>query len=204
MTLYACIRQGELDYYRQVGLSPVGDNCALVEIDGCVRQYVKVYLSPKDCPKYGCEGWVVVAVDVVLESCYIAEGAFYSKDAGAPDCLPELFQASVIPVTDYRVGQYFRPVCLVPGTSPTLEYLNETPGKQSVLYAKAETIYVDRIFDELLDNEYISKTKLLELAYQHLAQEGKAKTTKSSQWDYVLYETLDGDNTYLRSKTTHE
>lgn len=204
MTLYACLRQGELDYYRQVGLSPVGDNCALVEIDGTIRQYVKVYLSPRDCPMYGCDGWVVVAVDVVLDSCYIAEGAFYSNNATAPDSLPELFQNSVIPISEYRLGQYFRPVCLVPGTSPTLEYLNETPGKQSSLYAKAETIYVDRILDELLDNEYISKAELLELAYKHLAQTGKAKTLKSSNWDYVMYESLDGDNTYLRSKTTHE
>ncbi len=203
MTLYACVRQGELDYFRQVGLTPVGENCALVEIDGCTRQYVKVYLSPQDCPGYNCDGWVVVAVEVALDSCYIAEGAYYSKSANAPDCLPELFRQSVIPITDYRLGQYYRPVCLVPGTSPTLDYLNETPGKQSFLYAKAESIYEERAFDDLVEN-HMTKGELLELAYRHLADTGRARIIQSPDWDYIRYETENGDNTFLRSKTTHE
>lgn len=197
MTLYTCVRQSELEFYRQVGMEPVGENCVLVEINGCTRHYLKAYLSPADCPSYNCEGWQVVAVEVVPDSCYIAEGAFVSNAVNAPDCLPELFQNSVIPMEKYRLGQYRRPICLVPGTDRTLSYLNENPGKQPVLYDLAEDMYGDRIFDKLTDG-LLSKRKLTELACKHLVETGRAKVTQSSNWDYIMYETDDGEKFLLR------
>lgn len=197
MTLYTCVRQSELEFYRQVGMEPVGENCVLVEIDGCTRHYLKAYLSPADCPGYNCEGWQVVAVEVVPDSCYIAEGAFASSDVNAPDCLPELFQNSVIPMGKYRLGQYCRPICLVPGTDRTLSYLNEKPGKQPALYDLAEDMYGDRIFDKLTEG-LLSKRELTELACKYLVESGRANVTQSSNWDYIMYETDDGEKFLLR------
>ncbi len=196
MTLYVCLRRSELPYYRQAGMEPVAENGAVVRIKGEYRRYVRAYLSTEDCPGRDDPDRVTAAVEVVAESCYIAEGAFDSMDPGAPDCLPELFESSVMPLTEYRLGYYRQPVCLVPGTDETLAYLNERPSSPSPLYDYSGEMYGERRLEDL--RGLVSTDELLELACRRLAETGRAKVTVSDAWPYALYETDGGQKIIIR------
>lgn len=139
-----------------------------ITVNGFQKRFLLAYLHPADCLKFYDDTYKAVKIKAPEESSYIAEGALYD------DQNLHLYESSLIPIREYRLGTYRKPECLIQCT--LLPHQIEDYDRrrdEPILYDNSENLYMNRVLYKAREEYSFFDDLALERYYDMLVEEGK-------------------------------
>ncbi|HPV01374.1 MAG TPA: hypothetical protein PK127_02685 [Clostridiales bacterium] len=146
-----------------------------VRIGGIMRKCITALLNPRDeYEKYTSSEYRCLKMEVPPKCCYIADRSLYEAGCGNPEAM-KLYEESIIPVMDYRFGDYRFPEVLV--TSTVLGEQISVTGKMldtPLLYNSSQELYLSNLAEQLREEHSDLDDTFLYLYFKWLCSQGEA------------------------------
>ena len=144
-------------------------------IDGIARKCITALLNPRDeYEKYTSSEYKCLKMEIPPKYCYVADRSLYEAGRGNPEAM-KLYEGSIIPVMDYRFGDYRFPEALV--TSTVLGEQISVTGKMldtPVLYTNSQELYLSNLTAQLREEHSDLDDTFLYLYFKWLCSQGEA------------------------------
>lgn len=130
---------------------------------------ISALLNPKDdMDKYTSDKYVCLRIEIKPDYCYIADKTLYGSEKTR-----ELYSCSIISPLNYVFGTYRNPECLITCTIlPDSIHLMNKAIDAPVLYDNSENLYINRLFDELQEENPDFNETALTLFFDFLSNNG--------------------------------
>lgn len=175
MKTYYFVRSEDADEIAECGLKLLDGEYRPADIcrDGKGICFV-TKLNPADF-REDHTGKTCIKIDLDKVNAYVAEGFFY--DPFSEKGLDELYNNSVLPVKEYRLGMYRDPECLIINTVlPDCIEIGDPVMDEPILYTSSESLYLDRLFENAQNSCEDFRDLALEAYYDRIADSNAWQT----------------------------
>ncbi len=144
-------------------------------IDGVMKKCIAALLNPRDeYEKYMSSEYKCLKLEIPQKYCYVADRSLYEAGRRSPEAM-DLYQNSIMPVPDYKFGDYRFPEALII-TTVQREQISVT-GKMldtPVLYSNSLELYLNNLTAQLKEEDRDLDDTFLYLYFKWLCSQGKA------------------------------
>ena len=154
------------------------------------------YLHPMDFEGRTDDTVACIRAEVQERYCYVCDGDLYELSRRDYD-FAEKYEKSIVPLTEYALGDYRRPQCLVTCTivGGSVYDADDDGSSTPLLYNDSEELYCDRLESYLVDKCGISREVILSSMFYRLRNEGAIRSVTT--WDnVVLYHSDELNRTF--------
>lgn len=159
----------------------LNSNCSReITVKGVVKKCILAYLNPADCYLFDDDNASILKIKAPSDSSYIAEGSLYDESDLT------MYQMSLIPIEEYKLGTYRKPECLISCTllPHQIEYFDRRRD-EPILYDNSEHIYIERVVYHAQEECPYYNDFALSKYYDILAENGDY--IKRDIGDYYIY-----------------
>lgn len=137
--LYCYIPAGKSEEVIECGLKLGDCDIKTVRINGTQTQCFEAYLHPNDADS-DMHDRVLVKITAPTAQAYIADNSLQGQ-------LEDLYEKSIIPANQYKLGKYRKPCCLISCTIlPGMIERYNADMDEPLLYQSSEQLYRDSLF----------------------------------------------------------
>ena len=166
MKVYCFIPACEAEEVIECGLKLNSRLTKTIELQGGPIQCFETYLHPRD--------GISLNPDDVMVKITVPEGRAYVADNSLLGELGELYNKSIIPVNQYKLGKYRKPCCLISCTVlPEMIERYNPDLDEPILYQSSEQLYRDSLFYKTDDLVQSFKDVALNAYYNMKAASGE-------------------------------
>ena len=166
MKVYCFILAQEAEEIIECGLKLNSRLTKTIEINGCEVRCFEAYLHPRDGKGMNSDD-VMVKITVPEGRAYIADNSLLGETG-------ELYNKSIIPADQYKLGRYRKPCCLITCTVlPEMIERYNPDLDEPVLYQSSEQLYRDSLFYKTDDLAQSFKDVALNAYYNMKADSGE-------------------------------
>lgn len=166
MKVYCFIPACEAEEVIECGLKLNSRLTKTIELQGGPIQCFETYLHPRD--------GISLNPDDVMVKITVPEGRAYVADNSLLGELAELYNKSIIPVNQYKLGKYRKPCCLISCTVlPEMIERYNPDLDEPILYQSSEQLYRDSLFYKTDDLVQSFKDVALNAYYNMKAASGE-------------------------------
>ena len=166
MKVYCFILAQEADEIIECGLKLNSRLTKTIEINGCEVRCFEAYLHPRDGKGMNSDD-VMVKITVPEGRAYIADNSLLGETG-------DLYNKSIIPADQYKLGRYRKPCCLITCTVlPEMIERYNPDLDEPVLYQSSEQLYRDSLFYKTDDLAQCFKDVALNAYYNMKADSGE-------------------------------
>lgn len=165
MKVYCFIPASEAEEIIECGIKLNSRLSGMIQFKGIDLPCFETYLHPRDGA--GNPGDVLVKITVPEGKAYIADNSLLGETGG-------LYQKSIVPADQYKLGNYRKPCCLVTCTilPDSIERYNPDLD-EALLYQSSEQLYRDSLFYKTDDLTQSFKDIALNAYYNMKAAAGE-------------------------------
>jgi hypothetical protein len=132
------------------------------------KRFLLTYLHPADSTKFYDDTYKAVKIKAPDDASYIAEGALYDEENMS------LYESSLVPIREYRLGTYRKPECLIQCTLLPHQIEDfDRRRDEPILYDCSENLYLNRVLYKVREEFSFFDDLALERYYDVLVEEGK-------------------------------
>ena len=132
------------------------------------KRFLLTYLHPADSTKFSDDTYKAVKIKAPDDTSYIAEGALYDEENMS------LYESSLVPIREYRLGTYRKPECLIQCTLLPHQIEDfDRRRDEPILYDCSENLYLNRVLYKVREEFSFFDDLALERYYDVLVEEGK-------------------------------
>ena len=166
MKVYCFILAQEAEEIIECGLKLNSRLTKTIEINGCEVRCFEAYLHPRDGKGMNSDD-VMVKITVPEGRAYIADNSLLGETG-------DLYNKSIIPADQYKLGRYRKPCCLITCTVlPEMIERYNPDLDEPVLYQSSEQLYRDSLFYKTDDLAQSFKDVALNAYYNMKADSGE-------------------------------
>ena len=166
MKVYCFILAQEAEEIIECGLKLNSRLTMTIEINGCEVRCFEAYLHPRDGKGMNSDD-VMVKITVPEGRAYIADNSLLGETG-------DLYNKSIIPADQYKLGRYRKPCCLITCTVlPEMIERYNPDLDEPVLYQSSEQLYRDSLFYKTDDLAQCFKDVALNAYYNMKADSGE-------------------------------
>ena len=161
MKVFFSVPTSAVDDVYECGLKVSEYKNRTVSVGDAVTNFIAAKLNPGDIEKTDDKTVIRLVPDEA--HCYVAEGAFYEEhilcmQSGGDDFWLRKYEATVIPVSEYKFGMYRNPDYLIGRTlfPGQIERFDRRKG-EPILYNDSDELYVGRMVrtaEDMCENFY--------------------------------------------------
>lgn len=159
-----------------------------VFIDYESRKCLRALLNPKDdLKKYKAEGFECLKIEIPSKYCFVAEGALYGMGVNEDEVM-KMYEKTVIPIKEYRFGQYRLPECLI--TTTVIEGQIKVLDKRldsPVLFDNSEELYVNNLIEENKEKYPFFNDVMLYYFYCDMVKKEKLHMVEREDENIVIF-----------------
>lgn len=164
--VYCFILAQEAEEIIECGLKLNSRLTKTIEINGCEVRCFEAYLHPRDGKGMNSDD-VMVKITVPEGRAYIADNSLLGETG-------DLYNKSIIPADQYKLGRYRKPCCLITCTVlPEMIERYNPDLDEPVLYQSSEQLYRDSLFYKTDDLAQSFKDVALNAYYNMKADSGE-------------------------------
>jgi hypothetical protein len=164
--VYCFILAQEAEEIIECGLKLNSRLTKTIEINGCEVRCFEAYLHPRDGKGMNPDD-VMVKITVPEGRAYIADNSLLGETG-------DLYNKSIIPADQYKLGRYRKPCCLITCTVlPEMIERYNPDLDEPVLYQSSEQLYRDSLFYKTDDLAQSFKDVALNAYYNMKADSGE-------------------------------
>ena len=175
MKVYCYVPAREAEEIIECGLILSSRLTKIIEINDTQTMCFETYLHPRDCK--GQEQ------DDILVKITVPEGRAYVADNSLLGETGDLYNKSIIPANQYKLGKYRKPCCLITCTVlPEMIERYNPDMDEPVLYQSSEQLYRDSLFYKTDDLVQSFKDVALNAYYNMKAASGEYKVQFNGEY----------------------
>lgn len=145
-------------------------------------------LNPRDYSQQEfVPGMSMVKVDLSQVRAFIGEGTFLECHISDTEKF-QMFEDSLIPQGEYRLGTYRNPLCLiVNAVLPEAVEIYDSLMDEAVPYETSQELYLQCLFEEAVDQRKDFRERSLETLFESLVEDGKMKKVFCGNYNTYYY-----------------
>ncbi|MBE7064364.1 MAG: hypothetical protein E7384_00895 [Ruminococcaceae bacterium] len=198
MKVFFSVQEEAVEDICECGLKVSEYKNRTVSVNGNLTSFIAAKLNPNDLEK--ADGCMIIRFIPDDSHCFIAEGAFYDEhilcvQSGGDDFWLKKYEDTIVPVSQYKLGQYRNPDYLIGRTlfAEQIEIFDIRKG-EPILYSNSEELYIGksvRTAEEMREDFY-------EIAVEAVCS--KEGLTVLDGQKYRIYKDTNGAPVFIAKK----
>ena len=168
-----------------------------VELGGDMKKCISALLNPgDDKTRYVSSEYKCIKLEVMPKYCFVADSLLYNAGVDNPAAM-EMYRKTIIPIEQYKFGQFRLPECLVTCTIIG-EYVKVLDKRldSPILFNSSEELYMGNILESFKETHCDFNDALLYFFFLRLVEDGKMVKIEDAAGNIAIFSDVRNGKVY--------